>query len=420
LIPAAPAERTVGILWYATPDPPCKARAKATDADFVVEEWVSQEGLVRVEKPGYYPLYKVEKHSIGTLSMAEELSEALKSRVSFGGLKDKRAEAVQYVTPTSLRSERPLRVDSEKFTASLVGYLPKPMSTGAVVGNKFEITLRECCSDIGKRVNVAYEFGKERRLPNYFGMQRFGSGGLGTHEVGKAIVKRDFENAVRLLLGGGESDGDFRARVEALEAGRLEETLRFLPPGKDVESGVARTLARHPGDWVGALRAVPIRLRRLYVQAYQSFVFNKTLSEALRRGEDIADAATGDNWAEVSEDGLVASRVHGVKEDPVPGSAPMIQLLGYAHRDYGSRFDSCLNSVVEEEGVGGRDFYISEMQEVSAEGGFRRAHVALADPSSSLEGESARLEFTLSRGQYATVLLREVVKASDPAAAGLA
>ena len=60
------------------------------------------------------------------------------------------------------------------------------------------------------------------------------------------------------------------------------------------------------------------------------------------------------------------------------------------------------------------------MQELSAEGGFRRPHLAVADPTWTVEGSTATLAFTLGRGQYATVLLREVLKPEDPVSAGLA
>ena len=59
------------------------------------------------------------------------------------------------------------------------------------------------------------------------------------------------------------------------------------------------------------------------------------------------------------------------------------------------------------------------MQELSQEGGFRRPQLVVADASWSVDGDVATLEFTLPRGQYATVLLREIVKADDPAAVGL-
>ena len=235
-------------------------------------------------------------------------------------------------------------------------------------------------------------------------------------------MAREFEGAVTMMLlePNGRDEESVRAARDALSRGDYEETCRLLPPEKDIERRVAQDLCRHPGDWMRALRAVPLKVRRLYVQAYQSAIFNKTLSVAIASGEDISELVRGDNWAEVSQDGLATSPVMGVKDLPSGDAVPMVQVVGYAFRDYGSRFDRCAKEVLEEEGISPAQFYVQEMQEVSSEGGFRRPHMAVRDAAWRVEGGTARLGFTLGRGQYATVLLREMIKPGDPAAAGLA
>ncbi len=54
------------------------------------------------------------------------------------------------------------------------------------------------------------------------------------------------------------------------------------------------------------------------------------------------------------------------------------------------------------------------MQEISSEGGFRQAAIQCTDYSS----HDATVEFTLSRGSFATILLREIMKPEDPILAG--
>lgn len=418
-------ERAIGIETYASAGAPCGALAKSTDEDFRVEESIPRLEITKEDRPDNYPLYRVEKRSIDTLHMERSLGDALRSRLSYGGMKDKRAVAVQYVTPTSTKCLRPARVVKERFTAELVGFIPRPLSRGSVRGNRFVIVLRESCTDIAERIEEAFALARSRRLPNFFGLQRFGTREAGTHLIGKAMVRREFKEAVSLMLLTIRTTDDEAARAgrSAMADGRYKEGARMLPRHQDVERMVARRLSSNPEDWTGALRAVPMRLRRLYVQAYQSFLFNRTLSLALKRGLDISGYEAGDNWSEVTEDGLVTSRVHGVR-DPAPSSSsslvPMVQFAGYAYRNYGSRFDSCLEEVMAQERVSAKEFYVKQMQEVSAEGGFRRPHIAIWDALYACSEDTAELSFTLARGQYATVLLREVVKPSDPAAGGLA
>lgn len=418
---SAEAERRVGIDWFATDGHPCPSLVKKSPEDFVVEEQLSFPEIVKEPVPGYLPLYRVEKRGMDTMHMARELSEALGSRVAYAGLKDKRAVAVQYVTPTSSRSSRPPQVQRDRFTATLVGYVPVPLARSALTGNRFSIVLRECCADASEVLGETMEAASEGKIPNFYGLQRFGAGGAGTHMIGRAMVRGTFEEAVKRMLTTGRGTFGREAEAqEAFEAGRYDQIPGLMPDGRDVELAVAWELARHPGDWVRSLRAVPVNLRRLYVQAYQSFIFNRTMSLALEAGEDISGLRPGDNWAEASADGLALSAIRGVRETPTGTAVPVVQVIGYAFRDYGSRFDSLAKRALEAEGIRAGQFYLEGMQEVSQEGGFRRPQLVVRGGSWSVQNDAASLSFTLPRGQYATVLLREMVKAEDPAGAGLA
>jgi len=421
LIPAAEAERAVGIEFYASGGAPCSGRAKSSADDFRVEERLTDVRFAEEGRPDSFPLYRVQKRSIDTLHMAKDLAVELRCNVSYGGLKDKRAVAVQYVTPTSRRSLHPVRVAKENYTAELVGYVAEPMSRARVAGNSFAVVLRDCCKDIGARVEEAVRLAERRKVPNYYGLQRFGTSGAGTHLIGKAIVKQEFEEAVRLLLGAPfpRVSEAGRAAREAMLTERYDEGIRFMPAGRDVEKLVAMELIQHPREWVRALRRVPIKLRRLYVQAFQSYVFNRTLSRSIAEGEDISRMEPGDNWAEESPDGLLTSAPRGVRDIPTGRAVPMVQVVGYAFRDYGSRFDRRIVAVLESEEVDPGSFYVKEMQEVSAEGGFRRPHLAVRDVSWKIDGQTATVKFTLGKGQYATVLIREILKPRDPATSGL-
>lgn len=51
---------------------------------------------------------------------------------------------------------------------------------------------------------------KENGFINYFGMQRFGTGAIMTHEIGYQILKKEFQEACELILKprpGGKGDG---------------------------------------------------------------------------------------------------------------------------------------------------------------------------------------------------------------------
>lgn len=420
MIPPPEVERAVGMESYSTSAPPCAAKLRTVDDDFEVEEILKDVKLSPDPFSGAIPLYRVEKRSTDTFHLEREMSAILRSRISYAGIKDKRAVATQYLSPTTSKASSPEVVERDKFRAVRVGYLERPLARSMVAGNRFRITLRDCCPTIELSVIESMRLCRERRMPNFYGLQRFGTRDAVTHRVGKALIASDLEKAVEILLTEPRSfdDGNLTEARRLMKEGRFEEGSSLLPPGQGVERMVARRLAKKPADRLGALRALPIALRRFYTQAYQSYIFNRTLSRAMQKGIDISICEAGDNWGELTDEGLVLRKVHGVREPQVEGAVPLVQLIGFAYRNYGSRFDACVEEVLAEEGVSPREFYVKEMQEVSVEGGFRRPHLTVLGESYQLDGDVAILSFVLARGEYATVLMREVVKPSDPHSAG--
>ena len=70
---------------------------------------------------------------------------------------------------------------------------------------------------------------------------------------------------------------------------------------------------------------------------------------------------------------------------------------------------------MQEETITEKDFYIKEMEELSAPGGFRQAPLWCKDFSYM---GSLTLYFKLPKGSYATTLLRELMKPEDPIKSG--
>ncbi len=413
-------EVQVGMGVYGTTTPSCPAKVRVTTDDFRVSELVNFGDLRSEGGRELLPLYRVEKVGIDTLHVARRISEKLKSRVSFGGLKDRRAVVTQYLTPTSTRCERPSVIQEPTFKAELVGYLQRPLTRSMILGNSFTITIRETCDAVERQIEEAYRVCREGRLPNFFGLQRFGTRDPVTHLVGRALVRGNFEEALGHLLckpRRGEEDRVRKAR-EMAAGGMYAGALEAFTRKQDLERIVLGRLVRRNDDFLGAFRALPVAIRRLFVHAYQSYLFNRTLTKILLQSLDISAAVAGDNWSELHSDGLTLGEVHGAKENPKAGALPLIQLVGYAYRDYGSRFDSLVVDVLKEEGVRPGDFYVKEAQEISAEGGFRRAYLTAKGMSSTLSGGDATLSFSLSKGEYATTLLREIIKPVDPFSAG--
>lgn len=415
-----PADLESGLLAYSTAGARHEGRLRTSFEDFQVQELITLKDMVQAKGPGLVPVYKVTKAGADTPHVAREIAAMIKSEVNFAGLKDKNATVVQYVSARSTRAASPAELRGNGFEAELVGF-SRPITRAMLTGNRFRI-LVETSEDIGADIDACFRACKERRVANFYGYQRFGLKGGVNRRAGKAIVEKDFALAVGLILSEPREGEDERAREarRLCVEGRYGEAAAMFSARQDLERRVSSSLAQRPGDHVGALRRIPIPIRRLLVNAYQAYVFNLALSRAVAEGIDISSARSGDNWARLKEDGLTVGRVHGVRE-AVPEDAaavPLVQIVGYAYRNYGSRFDRVLAEVIKEEGVSPASFYIKEAEEMSSEGGFRPAPLLASDLSFKREGRGFVLEFSLGKGEYATVLLREVLKPEQPQLAG--
>jgi tRNA pseudouridine13 synthase len=150
---------------------------------------------------------------------------------------------------------------------------------------------------------------------------------------------------------------------------------------------------------------MPIQLRRFFVQAFQSFIFNQTVSKAYEAGEDLLQPQQGDVCFD-KDDNLGRYQNDPQQRLTVP-------LVGYSYSKK-NRFDNFISQILVEQQITPKEFFVKDMQEASEEGGFRQAIMSCIDFSI----KEPYVDFTLSRGSYATILLREIMKPSDPVAVG--
>ena len=231
---------------------------------------------------------------------------------------------------------------------------------------------------------------------------------------------RDFREALRLLLSEprrGESPEAAEARKMSGE-GRYAEAVGAFSPRQDIEKKVAAYLAEKPEDYLGAFGGYR------YSQAADGPVIPVIpLQPDPERGRGRGAATSrlrrrGDNWAEVT----VRWSAYG--EDPrgegaVAGEAvALIQLVGYAFRDYGSRFDGLILSISRKRGWSRLRSTSRRPRRSATRGASGTLRSWRREAQSRARTGRHALSFTSARGEYATTLLREVLKPEDPLAAG--
>ncbi len=393
-------DNEIGILVYSTNSPGSDGIIKSSQEQFFVSEILKEKTLDSISQSGTYAVYKLKKTGIDTNHALAEIFKKYGLRLKALGLKDANATTEQYVCDmNSGRTEQ--NIITNRYVLEKIGYVKKPLSKKDMIGNRFKIKIEN--SDFKKIL----DFTEYDKIINFFGYQRFGSTRPVSHIIGKAIVQRNFDFAVETIL-------SHTSEHDSLENNKIREMLKDksnysnmlskIPYGMDTERTVLKEMIEH-GDPLKALRAIPIQLRRFFVEAFQSYIFNKSVSIAFENGQELTKPVQGDVCFDKNDN------LGRFENDPEQRLA--IPLVGYSYSKK-NRFDNEITKVLDFEQVRSKDFFIKEMQEASEEGGFRQAIISCKNFSIS----EPYVSFTLSRGSYATIVLREIMKPSDPIAAG--
>lgn len=300
---------------------------KQLPEDFVVKE-ISN---VEIKDKGKFVYFKLMKKDWNTLDAVKEISRRLNisiKDIGFAGSKDKKAVTEQMISIKMVGRERIERIKLKDVSLEFVGYGDEPITLGDLKGNYFEIVIRNLDS---------YEIKIPKKIVNYFGEQRFGKNNV---EVGRNLIKKDFKKA-----------------CESLE---LEVTMN---------------------NYVGALKKIPKRLLRMYVNAYQSFIWNETVKEVV--GKEIKNVP------------LVG---FGTELEEFPEIREVIEMI------------------LENEEIGLKDFIIKQIPELSLEGESREVFVEVGDFKILEKGDDElndgkkkiRVSFGLPKGSYATRVIEEL------------
>ncbi len=438
-------EQNIGIELFYTTTQGIGGRLRKSPEDFIVEELEIPPKIITSgdthlrDSPSRYTITKVRAVNWETNNLIREISRQLRiprQRIYFAGTKDKRAVTTQTMAlKTAPENLEHIAIHGVEFFD--IRPANNPIKMGDLLGNRFKIHIRdidiadeELESTLGETVRQLETL---NGFTNFFGVQRFGAVRPITHLFGKYLIKDDLESAVFTYLGQpmeGESQEAYDARAFIEKTHDFEEALKLFPKHLGFERTLIQYLIRHPNNYAGAIKRLPKNLQIMFVHAYQSYLFNKILSERGRRQLPLNEPLIGDfvltqnkhglpdheKWISVTEDNQskLTKRV-------AEGKAFISGVLfGIESEFAGNEPGEIEQSVVEAEGLTQRDFIIPEIPSLSSKG-LRRELVApvkefsyqLNRSKSGAGVESVELNFELNKGCYATSLLREFMKAED-------
>ncbi|MFT4512443.1 MAG: tRNA pseudouridine13 synthase [Planctomycetota bacterium] len=383
-------------------------RLKITPDDFRVRELLEWNEVPN----GNFIVHKLHKEKLSTpeaLTMIARDAGVQRSSIAYAGLKDRQAVTDQFVTIERQAVE--LKLPNLRLTP--VGAMDRPITSKMSQGNAFTIVVRDLRPTEAAALRRSMPSLVKTGYPNYFDDQRFGSLRHGQGFPMLSVLIGDYERALQQLVAE-------PSPVAITGDVKLKRTLQLRWGDWDACARIARGpayeplfefLIRNPRDFRTALKFVPLRLRVIHAFAYQSFLWNRAVSNLLRvavKGAQRLRLSTlaGDliAWkylAPEREEKLVDMRTPLFGVDGDGGSEPfkksMISEMKNAELQRGDFIANEVPGMIWKEEQ--RDALVKPTNVTDVR----------IEPDEMHEGNvKASLQFALPRGAYATMVIKRL------------
>ncbi|HIP65742.1 MAG TPA: tRNA pseudouridine(13) synthase TruD [Pyrodictium sp.] len=320
-------------------------------------------------------VYVMVKRNISTLDAINLLATFLgiqRRCISYAGLKDAEATTLQYVTIDlqCIRKKLPkiIRVGTQtkNLWMRFIGYALTMLKPGLLRGNTFYICVE------GSNVEEIKKFDKQEiNLLAYYGYQRFGTRRPNTHTVGLLMLISPSLYIRELLF---EPYPD--EKMDSIRS-RLEKT-----PSLNPERRLLQLLNR-----VRSPQHVkpPFELLRLFASALQAYLFNQYINKRIYYYGNVKEKIKGEKW---------------------DGTRPLAPVIG-EDIELSSDAAELYKEILEEEMLTFEDLKLFRMYGVKLVTYYRPLFTKTR-LSITVHGKRAWITFSLEKGMYATLVLREL------------
>ena len=340
--------------------------------DFIVEELP----LYEPSRTGTHTYFAIRKRNLSTIEAINRIAQELHIHtrdMGYAGLKDKNAVTTQVLSVEGVTPERVLRIEQPAIEVLWAEQHAHKLRVGHLRGNRFTLTLRDIPHDALTQINTVMDRLVTEGVPNRFGVQRFGNKN-DSHLIGKALVKTDWEAVKCYVL----------ANDDVLQQQKFEQ--------KPVETIV---------------NAIPHRLRRLYLSAYQAHLFNRVLEARMPHLGKLLDGDIAVKHSNGAPFLVEQATIEQPRADALEIS-PSGPIFGYKMRMPSGGVRDSEISVLADDGVRLEKF--RKVAGIRLPGTRRplRMPIQLHEVS-TVDSTGVRLSFTLPAGGYATVVLEELL-----------
>ena len=384
---------------------------KNHDEDFVVEEIPRYDPCGE----GTHVFFMIEKQGLTTRDAVSRIARGLGCRrqdVGYAGLKDSRGVTRQVLSVEHVPPERVAAVEVDRIKVLWAKRHGNKLRLGHLSGNRFAIRVRRAGTDSLPRAQAILDALTAMGMPNYFGPQRFGMRGTNAL-VGRGALTGDFVGCIALMLGRPQAgdDADVQRARSLFDEGSYAESFEAWPHRFRDERNLCRRVAEGKTDWAALWKRVDRPLRKLFLSAFQSRLFNRVV--AARIGE-LDQVKEGDlawlhrNGACFTVEDVAAEQVRCANFEISP-SGPM---FGKKMTPAGGEIGELERGILVDEGIDTAELLRRMNDGLNGARRALRVPVSEASCSDGEDGHGAYLElrFALPPGSYATSLVREVCK----------
>src|SRR5579875_861768 len=389
-------------------------KIKQQPNDFQVEELTTV-----APSNGPYALYRLEKRGWSTLDALAAVRRRWRlepRRLSYGGLKDRHAATVQYLTIF----HGPRRnLHHHDIVVQYLGQVAAPYTSRDIRANRFHLILRDLPPDTRPLLSERLALLARQGVPNYFDDQRFGSVvGTGGEFIARLLVQGRFEEALHLALTApyeyDRAPQKEEKRLVAEHWGDWQRLKDMLP--RSHARSLIDYLRLHPSDFRGAVARLRPELRGLYLSAYQSHLWNCMLARWLRAH------LRPEQWRPIElrlgivpfHQNVDAEQLQELAALQLPLPSARLKLEEDDPRA------ELVRAVLAEEGLELRQMPIKGIREMFFSRGERAALCLPRDlrhefaPDENHRGrDKLILDFELPRGSYATLLVKAITQLSE-------
>lgn len=428
-------EKKMGIDLYCTDTEGIGGVLRQEPEDFIVKEITNREE----GDSGKNLILELTKTNWDMHHLVRDMSRKLgisQKRIGFAGTKDKRAKTTQKISIYDVSEEEIENFYLKDVELKVIGRSTRSIGLGDLYGNEFIITIRDIDMEPGqlnKTLEAATkEIAEYGGVPNFFGVQRFGAVRPVTHLVGEQLLRGDAEKAAMIYIAKSfpdEMDDIKVVRDFVWETRDFVEGLKTYPLRLRYERAMMHYLVENPGDYAGSFSVLSPNIRKMFIHAYQSYVFNRIICKRIENGLSLNIASPGDIVCFRNKEGLPdTGKMQASTDENVDGMNNLLKrdrafltapLVGY-ESEFASGIPGELEkSVFNETGIPQEAFRMKQIPDLASKGLRReillhcKPEYLTADDELNPGKSKITLTFSLPKGSYATTVLREYMK-TDP------